>query len=86
MASMDVNTWCCLWVHAGCCETAVRAFFALLWDHSRVTRTQFAPPERALFRTNGFCGAYLPPLTTQRWGERPPYLLPALPQLLPASA
>ena len=31
--------------------------FCLLGDLSRVTRTQSAPPERALFRTNGFCGA-----------------------------
>ena len=37
--------------------TGCPRLFALLEDLSCVTRTQFAPPERALFRTNGFCGA-----------------------------
>ena len=56
-ASAVVRIWCSLWVHAGCCEPAVRGLFALLGDVSRVTCTQSAPPERALFRTYGFCGA-----------------------------
>ena len=56
-ASAVVRIWCSLWVHAGCCEPAVRGLFALLGDLSCVTRTQSAPPERAPFRTNGFCGA-----------------------------
>jgi hypothetical protein len=56
-ASAVVRIWCSLWVHAGCCEPAVRGLFALLGEFSRVTCTQFAPPERTLFQTNGFCGA-----------------------------
>ena len=57
VASAVVRMSCSLCVHAGCCEPAVRGLFALLADFSRVTCTQFAPPERALFRTKGFCGA-----------------------------
>ena len=57
VASAVVRMSCSLCVHAGCCEPAVRGLFALLADFSRVTCTQFAPPERALFRTKDFCGA-----------------------------
>ena len=48
--------WCSLWLHAGCCESVVRGFLACLAG-SQVTFYQFASPERALFRTKGFCGA-----------------------------
>ena len=36
---------------------AVRGFFARLPGSCRVTRTHCAPPERALLRAKGFCGA-----------------------------
>ena len=44
------------WVHAGCCEPIVRGFLACLAG-CRVTGTCSAPPERALLRIKGFCGA-----------------------------
>ena len=46
-----------LWEHVGGCERAVRGFLARLPGSCRVTRTHCAPPERALLRAKGFCGA-----------------------------
>ena len=43
-------------VHEGCCESAVRGFLACLAG-CRVTFLQVSPPECALLRTKGFCGA-----------------------------
>ena len=57
VASADIKIWCFLWVHAGCCEPAVRAFFAWLPSRCRAICTHSAPPKRALLRTKGFCGA-----------------------------
>ena len=48
---------CSLWEHAGGCEREVRGFFARLPGSCQVTCTHPAPPERALLRVNGFCGA-----------------------------
>ena len=38
-------------------RTGSARLFCFARDFSRVTCTQFAPPERALLRTKGFCGA-----------------------------
>ena len=56
MASAVDRIWCSLWEQAGCCEPAVQGFLAC-WAGSWISFTQFAPPERALFCTKGFCGA-----------------------------
>ena len=53
LAVLETHTW----MHAGCCELAVRGLFAAWGEVRRVTCTQFAPPERAHLHTKGFCGA-----------------------------
>ena len=54
-ASEADGIWCSLWSHAGYCEPL--CIFAVLGVFRRLTRTQVEPPERALLRTKGFCGA-----------------------------
>ena len=56
-ASEADRTWCSAWSHAGCCEPPARGFFAGLADMRWETCTHSAPPEHALLRTKGFCGA-----------------------------
>ena len=43
VASAVERIWCSLWLHAGCCEPAVRGFLACLAG-CRVTCTHSAPP------------------------------------------
>ena len=57
VASAVVRMACSLWEHASGCERDVRGFFARLPGSCRVTCTHSAPPERALLRVDGFCGA-----------------------------
>ena len=57
VASAVVRMSCSLWEHAAGCEREVRGFFAFLPGSSRDTCTHFTPPERALLRVKGFCGA-----------------------------
>ena len=57
VASAVVRMSCSLWEHAGGCEREVRGFFAWLPGSCRATCTHLTPPERALLRVKGFCGA-----------------------------